>query len=150
MGVCIFCERPAGFLSVVHKRCRMRRAAAVECIGDLFEPFLSASMRVEEFARLIEESAYSNLLQRHEMTGLVIAWARQARDIIDARRDPTPDENARAAEIVEFFKSRSTGELPRWVALWGHLDICSPAIPLETLTGASVLTSEPPSYLPAA
>jgi hypothetical protein len=126
MGVCVFCGKPAGMFAVAHKRCRDQRAAAVQRMAALFEPFLSGSVRADVFARLLNESADMNLIQRHEIPDLIPGWLEMTLADLSKRRPPTAHERARAWVLMAHYAVSTRDDTPEWVRLWGHLDVVAP------------------------
>ncbi len=127
MGECVFCGKAAGMLAVAHRKCRDQRAAAVERMASLFEPFLSGSLRADVFASMLNESADNNKIQRHEIPGLIPGWLEMTIADISKRRPPTAHERARAFVLLAHYAVTTGQDAPEWVRLWGHLDVCDPA-----------------------
>ena len=128
MGACVFCGKSAGMFAVVHNRCRERRAAFAERMASTIEPFLSGSISVEVFARLLDTTAEMSLIQRHEIPGLLPDWVDMALGEIAKKRPPKAKERARGWIVMAHYALKASNQ-PAWVSRWGHLDIVSATKP---------------------
>ena len=99
MALCVYCDRPAGFLRRRHPECQERHTRALAMIPELFTKALHSSLPATRFGELLKDAAGASFIKPRELESLCIQGISSMIDAVLEQRLLTTAEEERINEI---------------------------------------------------